>query len=211
MSFKKLRGFNETEFVAGHPEIEWDGSLDSKELLAQKTKSAPLFAALLNRARQLGHPLGDLCCRLDITYPYFIQLRDGRRQLTLESEFLKVSRAYLGIPRLTVLVLAGLIVESDFEVEPNEVLSTLPRAFNFLSEDPKWGHLMDAKVFEVPYEVRYLIVRLYEEATGNRILPEKIEAGLLGQALKELNREVESLVGATPLKKKYDSDIYDLP
>lgn len=209
MSFKKIRGFNEAEFVAGHPEVEWDGSLDMKELLAQKTKAAPLFAALLNRARQLKHPLEDLCCRLDITYPYFLQLRDGRRQLALESEFLKISRAYLGIPRLTVLALAGLIVESDFEVEPNEVLSSLPRAFSFLSEDPKWGHLMDPKVFETPYEVRYLIVRLYEDATGNRILPEKIDAGLLGEALKELNREVESLVGATSSTKKYDSDIYD--
>src|SRR3546814_4689965 len=62
----------------------WTGDLDA-QVLKGEVKGEPLFAALQNRARQLGHSLQDMCSRLGFSYPYYSQLRSEEHTSELQS------------------------------------------------------------------------------------------------------------------------------
>lgn len=192
MSNEVNDGMDETKGATKTP--NWHVKLNKDELLSQKCDATPLFAALISKARQLEHSYQDLCRHLETSYPYFNQLRRGSRQLTVTSLFLEKSAEYLGLPRLSVLGLARLITVDDLEEKPQEVISLLPRAFQFVTDDPKWQHLVDSHVLNSPFEVRYFIVRLYEAATDTRLLPERLEPERLAKELKKLNQLIESLI-----------------
>lgn len=86
-------------------ELTWDGQLDA-DVLKRGVKGADLYAALQNRARQLGHTLQEMCEFMGFSYPYYAQLRSGRRSLNVsQEEFTAACARYLGVPRLTVLML----------------------------------------------------------------------------------------------------------
>lgn len=112
----------------------WNGELDKQVLVEYPSEATALFAALSNRARQLGHSLQDMCKVLDFSYPYFSQLRSGRRQLNMTSPFTQVCASYLGVPRLTVLSLAKVITIEDQQEKPQEMVSSLPKAFDYVAQ-----------------------------------------------------------------------------
>lgn len=166
--------------------VAWDGNLDVK-LLRGKVKGEPLFAALQNRARQLGHSLQEMCKILDFSYPYYSQMRSGLRAVSGANEqFTAACALYLGVPRLTVLALADILTPSDFYVTPNELVTRLPAAFEFISSDPEWSYLFTADVRAAEPATQYVMVRFYERMTSKRLLPEAIEPELVAEGIKKL-------------------------
>lgn len=166
--------------------VAWNGNLDVK-LLRGKVKGEPLFAALQNRARQLGHTLQEMCKILDFSYPYYAQMRSGLRAVSGANEqFTAACALYLGVPRLTVLALADVVTPGDFYVKPNDLLNSLPAAFEFISSDPEWSHLFTAEVRAAEPSTQYVLVRFYEKMTSKRLLPEAIEPELLAGGIKKL-------------------------
>lgn len=164
----------------------WTGELDV-HILKGDVKGEPLFAALQNRARQLGHTLGDMCACLSFSYPYYSQLRSGRRTLSGASEeFTAASAKYLGIPRLTVLALADLVRPEDLYESQNAIETHLPRAFEYVCEDPHWAHLAIGDVRTAGPRTQYLIVRLYEQMAGLQFLPPAIVPEQLAQGMAAL-------------------------
>lgn len=168
--------------------LKWTGKLNVSELKNAKTESAPLFAALFNRCYQLGHSINEMCDALGFSYPYFSQLRSGRRTLKVDMSFTKSCANYLGVPRLTVLALARLITLEDLLEEPDELVVALPRAIEYISQDDKWGYLITESVRCTSIESQYLIVRLYEQHSGVALLPKEIDPIRLAESIQELER-----------------------
>lgn len=164
---------------------------DDNELFSSQCDAAPLFSALLAQAKRLNHTHSEMCVHLGTSYSYFGQFRRGTRQLTLASEFLGKSALYLGLPRMTVLGLARLITDVDLVEKPQEVVSRLPKAFETVISDPKWQHLVNEAVRNSPFEVRYFIVRLYEEASNTQLLPKRLNPERLARELAGLNQMIE--------------------
>lgn len=177
----------------------WTGDLDA-QLLKNQVKGEPLFAALQNRARQLGHSLQDMCRCLDFSYPYYSQLRSGRRSLSgAADDFTRACARYLGVPRLTVLALANIISPEDLYESHDAISCHLPRAFEHVCTDPHWAHLATQTVRASPFETQYLIVRLYEQTTGLRLLPETVSFQELANGMSVLMEMRDNNSGIPPI------------
>ncbi|NYT62725.1 hypothetical protein H0A66_10415 [Alcaligenaceae bacterium] len=174
----------------------WTGELDA-QVLKGEVKGEALYAALQGRARQLNHTLQDMCRHLDFSYPYFSQLRSGRRKLSSASEeFTYACAKYLGVPRLTVLALADIVSPHDLYSESDAITVHLHRAFDHICTDPTWAHLAPESVRISPPTTQYLIVRLYERACGLQLLPEAVEPERLAQSMITLRKLKTSLIKA---------------
>lgn len=161
----------------------WAGDLDVHALKGH-VKGEPLFAALQNRARQLGHTLQDMCGYLGFSYPYYSQLRSGRRSLSgAADDFTLACACYLAVPRLTVLALADIISPQDMYESRDAVTVHLPRAFEQVCTDPYWAHLATENVRSSHSEAHYLIVRLYEQMSGLQLLPRAIAPQQLAESM----------------------------
>ena len=166
--------------------VPWSGDLEA-QVLKGEVKGEPLFAALQNRARQLGQTLQEMCRCLDFSYPYYSQLRSGRRSLSGASDdFTHACARYLGVPRLTILALADIVSPQDMVQSQEAVITHLPRAFEHVCTDPYWAHLATASVRHGSFETQYLIVRLYEQMTGLQLLPPTIAPERLAESMAVL-------------------------
>lgn len=146
-----------------------------------------MFAALQNRARQLGHTLQDMCRYLGFSYPYYSQLRSGRRNLSGSADdFTRACARYLGVPRLTVLALAEIISSEDMYESRDAIIAHLPRAFEHVCMDPYWAHLITADVRNSHPKAQYLVVRLYEQMSGLQLLPRIISPQQLAEGMVSL-------------------------
>lgn len=164
----------------------WMGDLDV-QVLKGEVKGEPLFAALQNRARQLGQTLQEMCRCLDFSYPYYSQLRSGRRSLSGASDdFTHACARYLGVPRLTILALADIVSPQDMYESQETVTVHLPRAFEHVCTDPYWAHLVTASVRNSSSETQFLIVRLYEQMSGLQLLPPVIATDKLAESMATL-------------------------
>lgn len=164
----------------------WTGDLDAQALKGD-VKGEPLFAALQNRARQLGHTLQDMCRYLDFSYAYYSQLRSGRRNLSgAADDFTLASARYLGVPRLTILALADIVSPEDMYETRDAITVYLPLAFEQVCADPYWAHLATAKVRNSHSEAQYLIVRLYEQMSGLQLLTRVIAPQQLAESMAAL-------------------------
>lgn len=163
---------------------KWDGSLDEAEIAKP---GGLLLAALIQCATSRGQQMNELARELGVTYGYINQLRTGIRKVAqISDDFALACAYYLGVPRLTVLMLAGRITPSDV-YEPEVMLpNVVPPALKVIEDDPEWGPLMTSSVAELDIPGKYLVVRLYEQATGKKLLPERLDLPRLAEGIKQL-------------------------
>lgn len=181
----------------------WSGNLDEAEL---DRPGGLLLAALIRCANERRQQLSDLARELGVTYGYISQLRAGLRPTNQVSDDFALSCShYLGVPRMTVLMLAGRIAPED-AFESQEVLAAqIPRAMSYVCDDPDWGPLVPPEVRDSSPEAHFLVVRLYEEATGKRLLPERLNPQTLAaeiQKLQALRQKRQAAVEAYIASKK---------
>jgi transcriptional regulator with XRE-family HTH domain len=184
----------------------WSGNLDEAEL---NRPGGLLLAALIRCANERRQQLNDMSRELGVTYGYLNQLRNGFRQTSqISDDFAHACARYLNVPRLTVLMLAGRITPEDAFESDQTVASEIPRAVAYICEDPDWGALVPPEVRAGTYRAQFLIVRLYEEATGKRLLPERLNIRTLAgeiQKLLNLQEKRREAVDAYVAKKRSDS------
>lgn len=164
--------------------IPWNGNLDEREL---NRPGGLLLAALIRCANDRRQQLNDMSRELGVTYGYINQLRNGQRHTNQISDHFAIACArYLGVPRLTVLMLSGRLTPEDAFESEEMVASELPRAMSYLCEDPEWGPLVPPEVRNGSYRAQFLVVRLYEQSTGKRLLPERLDIQALSKEIKKL-------------------------
>lgn len=170
--------------VREYKRIPWSGNLDEAEL---ERPGGLLLAALIRCANERREQLNDMARGLGITYGYINQLRNGVRQVSqISDDFALACAHYLGVPRLTVLMLAGRISPAD-AYEPEALAAAeIPRAMKFMCDDPEWGPMIPPEVRAGSHATQFLILRLYEQATGKVLLPERLSTSTLAAEIEKL-------------------------
>lgn len=169
--------------------IPWSGNLDENEL---GRPGGLLLAALIRCANERRQQLNDMARELGVTYGYVNQLRNGIRQVNQVSDDFALGCArYLGVPRLTVLMMAGRVSPEDLFEHREMMAGEIGRAMAFLCEDPQWGHLVTPELRQSSVESQYVLVRLYEQATGKKLMDSHLNADNLAQEIGKL-REIQA-------------------
>ncbi len=169
--------------------IPWSGNLDETELNRQ---GGLLLAALVRCANERRQLLNDMARELGVTYGYINQLRNGIRRVDQVSDDFALGCArYLGVPRLTVLMMAGRVTPEDMFEHREMMASEVGRAMSFICDDPQWGHLVTPELRKSAADSQYLLVRLYEQATGKKLMDNHLSAENLAQEITKL-REIQA-------------------
>lgn len=169
--------------------IPWSGNLDENEL---GRPGGLLLAALIRCANERRQQLNDMARELGVTYGYINQLRNGIRQVNQVSDDFALGCArYLGVPRMTVLMMAGRVSPEDLFEHREMMAAEIGRAMAFMVDDPQWGHQVTPELRQASVESQYLLVRLYEEATGKRLMDKHLNADTLAQEIGKL-REIQA-------------------
>jgi len=148
---------------------------------------AQLMVLLVQKANELGHTLSELAGELGVTYGYLSQLRNGTRQWRhISDEFAERCAAYLGMPRLAVLLACGRVQVEDFYDDPELVRDHVERAMALIKRDPDYAALVPADIDAASYEYKRFTALLYERATGLSVLPEAADVDSLIAQLKKL-------------------------
>lgn len=162
----------------------WSGSLDDAEL---GRPGSLLLAALVRCAGERGQQLNDMARELGVTYGYINQLRNGIRKVDqVSDDFALACAAYLGVPRMTVLMMAGRITPQDLFESREMMSSEVTRAMNFICDDPTWGHLVTPELRATSLESQFLLVRLYEKGTGKKLMDEALDPSELAKEIERL-------------------------
>ena len=149
-----------------------------------------LLRMLMKRQAELGHTSKELADALGVTYGYVSQLKNGMRQtFNISEDTAAACAVYLGMPKISVLMAAGRVRPEDFYENPVELAQTLPRAFSFVQSDPKWSHLITEEIEKLSETGKYLIVSMYEEATGRSLLPQPHSLIQLAQQIELLQKQ----------------------
>ena len=123
----------------GHREyvsIPWSGNLDEAEI---SRPGGLLLAALIRCANERRLQLNNMADELGVTYGYINQLRNGIRKVSqVSDEFALACSHFLGIPRLTILMLAGRLNPEDLFEQDNMLATEVTRAMGFICDDLIW-------------------------------------------------------------------------
>lgn len=180
--------------------VPWNGGLSDEEITRP---GGALMAALLHRANQLGHQLQEMSNELNVTYGYIAQLRGGHRQPeNISDDFVNACAAYLGVPRMTVLMLCGRVKPDDVMLQKHNVAQQLPAAIEFIAQDTILGPLMPVEVRKASYEMQFFIISLYEKATGKVLLTGRQDPHELAEDLKEVLAQREMLLSQVDVARK---------
>lgn len=171
------------------PPPPWDGTLSLEEL-SRDTPAALLLAMLYGRAAQLKHTTSDMCAALAVTYSYLSLLRNNHRELDkVGDSLIENAAAYLGVPKLHVMMAVGKVKPQDALTEPTKVGTYLAQAVAHMHSDPVWAPYVPKSLDSAPVDLKFLAVLLFEAATGKTLLPQR-------KTPEEIAKEVQQLQNA---------------
>jgi transcriptional regulator with XRE-family HTH domain len=173
-----------TDDKRGRKNTPWSGHLSNAEI---SRPGGLLLAALVRCTNERGMQLNELAKELSVTYGYINQLRNGIRAVSqISDDFALACSRFLGIPRLTVLMLAGRITPEDL-FEPGARLATeVSNAIGFVCDDKAWGHLITPELRSSCSHSKFAIVRLYEAATGKVLMDRTLQLESLAEEISRL-------------------------
>lgn len=164
----------------------WGGGLDEAEL---RKPGGMMMAALVQCANERHLSIPDMALAVGVTYGYINQLRNGIRDTTqVSDEFTESCAAFLQVPRLTVLILAGRVKPVDFLPPGDTSRQEIQRAFDFVCTDPGFGPLFTGELRMSGFESKYAIVRLYEKCCQKAILDSHISPELLFEEIQKIQK-----------------------
>jgi transcriptional regulator with XRE-family HTH domain len=162
---------------------QWNGNMDDAETLRP---GGFLLASLISHAKANSMQLKDMARELGVGYGYINQLRNGIRRIDQISDDLSLGMAhFLGIPRLIVLMLAGIIAPDDIFESKIVVAAEISRAISFMCSDPAWGHLVTPELRKADEASQFLLVKMFEAATGKVLLNSELNHNNLRKYIRE--------------------------
>jgi hypothetical protein len=162
----------------------WSGEFDVVEL---RRPGGPLIAALVQCAKERFLLKKDLALKLGVTYGYINQLRNGFRPVKCISEkFSSACARFLGVPRMRVLVFAGIVTIDDLSEYKSMLATEVHRAMDFICAAPSWGPQMTHEIRQSDELSLFGVVKLFEAATGKVLLSASLTAENLLEELEVL-------------------------
>lgn len=155
----------------------------------ERQPGAQLLYVLFQHANRQGWNLAQLAEQLGVTYSYLSQLRSGTRYIKHISDDLAHAIAQvLGMSVVEVRIASGLIKPEDFYQDPESVVQRVREGIDIVMRDPAWSKLAPGKLVYADYEMQRLVVLLYEQATGRKILPSSAEQDELIKFAREYSK-----------------------
>lgn len=148
-----------------HPNTNESAEERVRRLYAHQ--GGPLIGWLLDEARRRGMELQQMAAELGVTYGYIHQLRTGiRRTSSVSHDFASACGAFLGVPTVVVLLLAGFLTMRDFAVRALSEEELVERAVRQMLDDSHVRSLLPVDVVSLPLEAKRALVAMYSEVTG---------------------------------------------
>ncbi|GEM_PF-3316253 len=181
---------NDTPAARPQPAADcgWSGEYDQRSL---HRPGGLLMAALVQHAAVRGESIAQMCVTLGYSYPYINLLMSGTRKVTQASDdFIHACAVYLRIPRLTAMMLAGRVTPADvFELGKFNSRMLEP-AMEYIAADPEWCGLLTAQLRSASAQSKYCIVRMYEQATGRKLLANELDVKSVAEELAAMHAQL---------------------
>jgi transcriptional regulator with XRE-family HTH domain len=133
-------------------------------------QGGPLIGWLWDEARRRGIELQEMAAQLGVTYGYVHQLHAGvRRTNSISHEFAAACGEFLGVPTVTVLLLAGSLTMSDFAVRVKSEEEVVERALRQMLDDSHIRSALPEDVLGLPFEAKRALTLMYAEATDRDV------------------------------------------
>lgn len=130
-------------------------------------QGGPLIGWLLDEARRRGIELQQMAAELGVTYGYIHQLRTGiRRTSSISHDFASACGAFLGVPTVVVLLLAGFLTMRDFAVRALSEEELVDKAVRQMLDDSHVRSFLPVDAASLPLEAKRALVAMYSEVTG---------------------------------------------
>lgn len=170
---------------------EWSGEMDDSEIVRP---GGLLLSALIRCANERGMQLNDMSRELGVTYGYINQLRNGLRPVgQVSDDFAFACARYLGVPRLTVLMMAGRITPDDAFEREGLMLKEVESAMRYVCDDPSWGHLVTQELRKSSVESKFLLVRMYETSTGKVLMDKHLDTKKLAAEIAAATKKANAI------------------
>lgn len=163
---RKLR--NTREVTPTEHRLGWSAGLSLEE---SKLRGSQLLQWLIETANSRGLQMKELAAELGVSYGYVSQLRNGTKPIPgLSEDVVNAAAQFLGLPRIAVMIAADIVKPTDFYSETSDMEGLVDAALQMMRSDSEWGPRMDPEIFRANLRSKLLVVNLYEEATGSRLL-----------------------------------------
>lgn len=181
---------NDTPAARPQPAADggWSGEYDQRTL---HRPGGLLMAALVQHATVRGESIAQLAEQLGFSYPYINLLMSGTRKVTQASDdFIHACAVYLRIPRLTAMMLAGRVTPADvFELGKFNSRMLEP-AMEYIAADSEWSGLLTAQLRSSSAQSKYCLVKMYEKATGRKLLADELDTTRVAQELAAMHAQI---------------------
>ena len=165
----------------------WSGVLDAQSM---KRPGGLLMSALARCAQERGQSLPELAEQLGYSYPYINLLISGARRVDqVSDDFANACAAYLGLPKAAVLMMSGRLEARDFFGPGDFHVGLLDAAMRYIESDPAWSPLVTAELRHTSNQSKFCLVKLYEAATGKKLLADQFDPQAFGRELDRVHAE----------------------
>ena len=194
MSKKSLAaqaGRNVVQELTARLQRPWSGVLDAQSM---KRPGGLLMSALARCAQERGQSLPELAEQLGYSYPYINLLISGARRVDqVSDDFTNACAAYLGVPKAAVLMMSGRLEARDFFGPGDFNAGLLDAAVHYIESDPSWSPLVTAELRHASAASRFCLVKMYEAATGKKLLAGQFDPQAFGRELDRVRAEAAQM------------------
>lgn len=135
---------------------------------------------LVSTATERGTTLHGLADALGVTYGYLAQLLRGiRRVNAISPEFSAACAEYLGLPRIAVLIAAGVVKPTDFYADTPGLEERIDQAIHHIRNDKVTPLYLPLSIYKADPEIKLLVVNLVESASGKILLPDRADIEMI--------------------------------
>lgn len=141
------------------------------------------------RAEGKVQNIKDVCNMIDIAPSHLTLLRNGGADTrNLSSDKIEAFAKFLNVPNIAIHFLSGKLSLQDFFMDQDSEAfqKEVHSALDMISNDKTWGQMMPADIYNASNSLQLYTIRLYEEATGKKLLVEGVD---LGQLIQESTPE----------------------
>ncbi|WP_196803522.1 hypothetical protein [Thiomonas sp. FB-6] len=132
----------------------------------------------------------ELADQLGYSYPYINLLISGARRVDqVSDDFVNACAAYLGLSKAAVLMMSGRLEARDFFGPGNFHAEALDAAMRYIESDPAWSPLVTAELRHASAASRFCLLKLYEAASGKRLLDGQFDPQAFGRELDRVHAD----------------------
>lgn len=144
--------------------------------MRRKYIAHPLVALLAQRLNHQGQGISKLAAEIGISQSYLSELLAGDKHFSkLDDGVVRSIAAYLKVPAVVALLMAGKLKHQDFVDRPLELDEMLQEAVLRIgmSSYAKESTVTTSMLSQLPAEVKLLLTLVYQDATGDTVMPQR--------------------------------------